>query len=211
MGNQEQARAEYDKAIRFAHNESDRLNYEMQKAMTYVRDGNYAEADKHFLDIATTAHNKEHDLQEAQALRHLARECWQVILSAQYLEPGGQASRTGARLNLLIRRHYVQLLRHYQARGRLHAWVDVDDLAGLIVGITTWNFSRFVAVPSITAESMLGEGHRQLTLILTGLVARADGSFLLKRSLIGPAADAERIGRDLGHSLRVDSPADLFP
>src|SRR5499427_4061468 len=72
MGNQEQARAEYDKAIRFAHNEADRVNYEMQKAMTYVRDGNYAEADKEFLDVATTAHNKEHDLQEAQALRHMA-------------------------------------------------------------------------------------------------------------------------------------------
>ena len=72
MGNQEQARIEYDKAIAFAHNESDRFNYEMQKGMTYVRDGNDAEADKQFLDIATTAHNKEHDLQEAQALRHMA-------------------------------------------------------------------------------------------------------------------------------------------
>jgi len=72
MGNEEQARTEYDTAIRFAHNETDRLNYSMQKAMTYVRDGNYAEADKQFLDIATTAHNKEHHLQEAQALRQMA-------------------------------------------------------------------------------------------------------------------------------------------
>jgi tetratricopeptide (TPR) repeat protein len=72
MGNQEQARIEYDKAIRFAHNEADRLNYGMQKAMTYVRDGNYAEADKQFQEIAATAHAKNHDLQEAQALRHMA-------------------------------------------------------------------------------------------------------------------------------------------
>jgi len=72
MGNQEQARIEYDKAVRFAHNETDRLNYEMQKAMTYVREGNYAEADKQFLDIATAAHNKDHDLQEAQSLRQMA-------------------------------------------------------------------------------------------------------------------------------------------
>jgi len=72
MGNQEQARIEYDKAIQFAHNEADRFAYQMQKAMTYVREGKYAEADKQYLDIATTAHNKEHDLQEAQALRHLA-------------------------------------------------------------------------------------------------------------------------------------------
>jgi tetratricopeptide (TPR) repeat protein len=72
MGNQEQARVEYDKAIRFAHTEADRFTYGMQKAMTYVRDGNYAAADKEFLEIAETAHAKEHDLQEAQALRHMA-------------------------------------------------------------------------------------------------------------------------------------------
>jgi len=45
---------------------------------------------------------------------------------------------------------------------------------------------------------------------LTGLVARADGSFLLKRSLHGEVADAARIGADLGASLRTDSPSDIF-
>jgi tetratricopeptide (TPR) repeat protein len=72
MGKQEQARVEYDKAIRFAHNEADRLTYGMQKSMTYVRDGNYAEADRGFLEIAENAHAKEQDLQEAQAYRHMA-------------------------------------------------------------------------------------------------------------------------------------------
>jgi hydroxymethylbilane synthase len=45
---------------------------------------------------------------------------------------------------------------------------------------------------------------------LTGLVARPDGSFMLKRSIHGAAADAERIGTELGDSLRADSPADIF-
>jgi tetratricopeptide (TPR) repeat protein len=72
MGNQDQARIEYDKAIRFSHTEADRLTYSMQKAMTFVRDGNYAEADKEFQEIAETAHAKDQDLQEAQAFRHLA-------------------------------------------------------------------------------------------------------------------------------------------
>ena len=45
---------------------------------------------------------------------------------------------------------------------------------------------------------------------LTGLVARADGTFLLKRSLHGPVTDADRIGSELGASLRADSPSDLF-
>jgi len=57
-------------------------------------------------------------------------------------------------------------------------------------------------------------GHARLlpdgTLHLTGLVARADGTFLLKRSLRGAAEDAARIGQELGDSLRADSPADIF-
>jgi tetratricopeptide (TPR) repeat protein len=72
MGNQEQARTEYDKAIRYAHNEADRLTYSMQKAMTWVRDGKFGEADRDFTEIAQTGHAKEQDLQEAQAYRHMA-------------------------------------------------------------------------------------------------------------------------------------------
>jgi len=45
---------------------------------------------------------------------------------------------------------------------------------------------------------------------LTGLVARADGSFLLKSSMHGAAADARHIGRNLGAQLRAESPRDLF-
>jgi len=45
---------------------------------------------------------------------------------------------------------------------------------------------------------------------LIGLVARSDGSFLLKRSLHGTAASAARMGTELGASLRADSPSDIF-
>jgi hydroxymethylbilane synthase len=45
---------------------------------------------------------------------------------------------------------------------------------------------------------------------LTGMVARADGSFLLKRSIHGSADDAVRLGAELGASLRKDSPRDIF-
>jgi tetratricopeptide (TPR) repeat protein len=72
MGNQEQARIEYDKAIRFAQNEADRLTYSMQKATTFVREGKFTEADKLLQEIAETAHAKEQDLQEAQAYRQAA-------------------------------------------------------------------------------------------------------------------------------------------
>ena len=57
-------------------------------------------------------------------------------------------------------------------------------------------------------------GHARLLpdgrLHLTGLVARADGSFLMKRSTHGAAGDAERLGQELGAHLRADSPADIF-
>ncbi|WP_458096099.1 hydroxymethylbilane synthase [Roseomonas sp. WA12] len=57
-------------------------------------------------------------------------------------------------------------------------------------------------------------GHARLLpdgrLHLTGLVARPDGSFLLKRGLHGAVAEAEALGQELGRSLRADSPADIF-
>jgi len=72
MGNEEQARMEYDKALRFARNEADRLTDSMQRAMTFVREGKYEDADREFLEVAQTAHAKEQDLQEAQAYRQMA-------------------------------------------------------------------------------------------------------------------------------------------
>ena len=45
---------------------------------------------------------------------------------------------------------------------------------------------------------------------LDALVARADGSFLLRRGVECLQADAVRAGTDLGDSLRADSPADIF-
>jgi hydroxymethylbilane synthase len=48
------------------------------------------------------------------------------------------------------------------------------------------------------------------TVRLTGLVARPDGSFVLKRTVRGGAKDAGRLGRELGEGLRRDSPADVL-
>ncbi len=57
-------------------------------------------------------------------------------------------------------------------------------------------------------------GHARLLpdgqLMLTGMVARADGSYLLKSALHGAVADAVRLGEELGARLRADSPADIF-
>ena len=47
-------------------------------------------------------------------------------------------------------------------------------------------------------------------LMLTAMVARADGSFLLTRCLIGWPSDAALLGQTLGASLRADSSVDIF-
>jgi tetratricopeptide (TPR) repeat protein len=91
MGNQELARIEYDKAMRYAHNEADRLTYSTQRAMTWVREGNFAEADKKFQEIADTAHAKEQDLQEAVAYRHLAEYQSDDHASLKYLQKAEDA------------------------------------------------------------------------------------------------------------------------
>ena len=64
-----------------------------------------------------------------------------------------------------------------------------------------------------TCRTPIG-GHARILadgqLTLTGLIARADGSFLLKRTLAGAPDDAARIGRELGISLRADAPSDVL-
>jgi AcrR family transcriptional regulator len=104
-----------------------------------------------------------------QALRHLSKECWRVILSAPYVDPGGRASRTGARLNNLIKQHYVRMLKTYQERGRICASVDPSALSDLIVGITTMDFGRFVSGSGETIEDLLAMGLPHIRLILAGL------------------------------------------
>jgi tetratricopeptide (TPR) repeat protein len=69
MGNQVQARAEYDKAIQNAYTAADRVAYALQTATTWVRENNFAEADKAFAAVAEKAHALGFDLTEAQAHR----------------------------------------------------------------------------------------------------------------------------------------------
>ncbi|CAK7191954.1 Porphobilinogen deaminase [Commensalibacter sp. Nvir] len=52
--------------------------------------------------------------------------------------------------------------------------------------------------------------HKDYKLSLTGMVAREDGSFLLKKEISGSAEDAELLGHELGKQLKKDSPKDIF-
>ncbi len=64
-----------------------------------------------------------------------------------------------------------------------------------------------------TCHTPIG-GHARILpngrLHIVGLVARADGSFLLRRTSEGLPRDAAMIGAELGASLKRDCPADVF-
>ena len=72
MGNQVQSRAEYDKAIQNAYTAADRVAYALQTATTWVRENNFAEADKAFAAVAEKAHALGFDLTEVQAHRMMS-------------------------------------------------------------------------------------------------------------------------------------------
>jgi hydroxymethylbilane synthase len=54
--------------------------------------------------------------------------------------------------------------------------------------------------------TMLPDGRMRLE----GLVARGDGSFVLRAAIEGLRGDAVRMGRELGAELRANSPSDVF-
>lgn len=72
IGNQAQARLEYEKAMQLAETSADRLSYALQSATTWAREGNFVEADKAFLAAAERAHATGFDLTEAQAYRMMS-------------------------------------------------------------------------------------------------------------------------------------------
>jgi tetratricopeptide (TPR) repeat protein len=121
MGNQEQARVEYDKAIRFAHNEADRLTSSMQRAMTFVRDGNYAQADKDLQEIAETAHAKEQDLQEAQALRQMAEYQSDDNVALKHLKLAEEALSHSASISISDRDEEMSRILRNRAIRAAHA------------------------------------------------------------------------------------------
>ena len=72
MGDETRARAEYAKAIAAADSDADRVEFEMQSAMTYVRERNYAQADKAFTALADKARSLKLPFHEAEIERMMA-------------------------------------------------------------------------------------------------------------------------------------------
>ncbi len=72
MGREEEAREEYAKALMFVTSESDRVEYELQAALTWIREGNHKQVDKSLHEVARHAHSVGLAKIEAEANRIMA-------------------------------------------------------------------------------------------------------------------------------------------
>jgi Tfp pilus assembly protein PilF len=72
MGKQEEAREEYSKALMFVTSESDRVEYELQSAVTWIRENNHQQVDQSLHEVAKNAHAAGLAKIEAEANRIMA-------------------------------------------------------------------------------------------------------------------------------------------
>jgi tetratricopeptide (TPR) repeat protein len=121
MGNQVQARVEYDKAIAQANNHADRIDYMMQKATTWVRDANPAEADKAFDETAQKAHELGLDLQEAQAHQRMAAYQSEDAAALQHLQAAEDALAHRQEISPLDRDEELSRILRYRTVRAAHA------------------------------------------------------------------------------------------
>lgn len=106
-----------------------------------------------------------------QAVRHLTRESWRVVMAAQYVDTNGIAYRTARRLDLVIRRQYMTMLRNYQQRGRIAADIDLSVLCDVLIGIGNAALARLVTSSSMTVDAMREAALPHLRLVLRGVVS----------------------------------------
>jgi tetratricopeptide (TPR) repeat protein len=72
MGKEEEARDEYERAIVFVSSESDKVEYELQSAVTWIRESNRKQAERSLREVARHAHAAGLARLEAEAHRVLA-------------------------------------------------------------------------------------------------------------------------------------------
>ena len=113
MGEEARARKEYAKAIAGAESDADRVEFEMQSAMTYVRERNYQKADTAFAAVASEAHGLGLQLHEAQIHRMMAMYQADPITALKHLQTAE---------NLLARATAVPKSDREEELGRVLRW-----------------------------------------------------------------------------------------
>jgi tetratricopeptide (TPR) repeat protein len=95
MGREAEARAAYTKAETFAPSESDRVSYELQSAVTYIREKNHEQVDKTLHAVAKHAHAVGLGQLEAEANRIMALSAPDYKDAAHHLKAAEHALNEG--------------------------------------------------------------------------------------------------------------------
>jgi tetratricopeptide (TPR) repeat protein len=187
MGNQMQARAEYDKAIAVADNEADRLDYSLQKAITWVREKNLPEADKAFTALAQESHAKGLNLHEAQAYRNQALYQTDDAVALQLLQSAEDALGQQANLSQTERSEEMSRILRYRTVRAQHAG------------------NKDLAEKSFQQLQTLAHGSRSS--VVQSSLAGADGAQLMTAGKYAEAADRLEEDKENPYSLELLSDA----
>jgi tetratricopeptide (TPR) repeat protein len=95
MGREGDARDEYAKALMFVTSESDRVEYELQTALTWIRENNHKQVDKSLHEVAKHAHAVGLAKIEAEANRIMAMSAPDYKDAAHHLKAAEHALDEG--------------------------------------------------------------------------------------------------------------------
>lgn len=121
MGDEAHARVEYDKAIAAAQTEADRLDYGLQKAMSWARESNFSEADKAFTAAAEKAHADGLHMEEAQAHRLMGMYQGEDAAALAHLQAAEDALSHGENIAQSDREEERARILRYRAARAIHA------------------------------------------------------------------------------------------
>jgi tetratricopeptide (TPR) repeat protein len=120
MGKEGEAREEYAKALIFVTSESDRVEYELQAAVTWIRENNHKQVDKSMHDIARNAHAGGLAKLEAEANRIMAMSAPDYRDATHHLKAAERALDEGHPISRSDREEERALILEVAARRASH-------------------------------------------------------------------------------------------
>ncbi|HWX91181.1 MAG TPA: tetratricopeptide repeat protein [Terriglobales bacterium] len=120
MGREAEAREEYAKALIFVTSDSDRVEYELQAAVTWIREGNHKQVDRSMHDIARNAHAAGLAKLEAEANRIMAMSAPDYHDAAHHLKAAEHALDEGHPISRSDQEEERALILEVAARSAAH-------------------------------------------------------------------------------------------
>jgi tetratricopeptide (TPR) repeat protein len=129
MGKQEEAREEYERAMVFAATPNDRLQYQLQSAVTWIRENRRKEAEKALAQVAVDAHKAGLVRLEAEAHRVLALYERDYKLALKHLQEADGALQQRREISISDRDEEQARILQVQVEKAVEAR-DMDTAAG---------------------------------------------------------------------------------